>query len=459
MSIETVNPSTGKIIRVYPEMTSQEVHQIIEAVHTDALAWRALSFSERGHRLHDIADLLKKNKTVYADLMAHEMGKPIAAGEAEAEKCAWVCDYYADHAEELLTPRIVKTDMKKSFVTYQPSGVIFAIMPWNFPLWQVFRFAAPNLMAGHGCLLKHAPIVTGTALAIEQLMREAGLPQHLFRVLIINTDEAANVIAHPRVTGVTLTGSARAGKVVAAKAGEALKKVVLELGGNDPYVILEDADLDQAVQACVTSRLNNTGQVCIAAKRMILVDKIFAAFKDLVMQAIQAFIPGDPLKRETRLGPMARADLRTEVQRQVEESIQRGATLEAGGKIPTGEGFYYPPTVLTNVKPGMPAFDEEIFGPVIALIRVKNEEEAITLANHSQYGLGGAVFTRDLARGERIATEKIQVGSCAVNTYVRSDPRLPFGGIKQSGYGRELAAEGIRAFMNTKTVTLQGTPG
>ena len=454
MAIETINPATGNVIKSYDEMTSQVVDSIINDTYNDYLQWREVSFLERSNYLHRVADLLRKNKKTYAELMAEEMGKPIAAGEAEVEKCAWVCEYYADHAEELLKPRIIKTEMKKSYVTYQPSGVIFAIMPWNFPMWQVFRFCAPNLMAGHGCLLKHAPISTGTALAIEKLIRDAGLPKNIFRTLIIDNETAATVIANPKVSAVTLTGSERAGCAVGSAAGKALKKVVLELGGNDPYLILKDADLDSAVENCVTSRLNNTGQVCIAAKRMIVVDPVYNSFKEKVMQKIKSVKMGDPMQADTTMGPMAREDLRTEVHKQVQDSIQKGATCETGGEIPTGKGFYYPPTVLTNVKPGMPAFDEEIFGPVIALIRANNEEEAIALANHTKYGLAAAVFTKDLERGETIAREKIHAGSCAVNTYVKSDPRLPFGGIKNSGYGRELAAEGIQAFMNVKTISV-----
>ena len=454
MSIQTVNPTTESVIKTYEEMSSNEVEKIINDTYQDYLQWSQVSFSERSKKLHAIADLLKKNKAQYAKLMAEEMGKPITAGEAEVEKCAWVCEYYADNAETLLKPRVIQTEMKKSYVTYRPSGVIFAIMPWNFPMWQVFRFAAPNLMAGHGCLLKHAPISTGTALAIEALCCEAGLPKNLFRTLIIDTEAAGRVIAHPKVAGVTLTGSVGAGKVVGSEAGKALKKVVLELGGSDPYLILEDANLDQAVEACVTSRLNNTGQVCIAAKRIIVVDAVYNEFKKRVVDKMKTYHTGDPLNRNTLLGPMARADLREEVHRQVQESVKKGAKLEMGGKLPTGKGCFYPPTLLTAVKPGNPAFDQEIFGPVVTLIQAKDEADAIAMANDSIFGLGGAVFTQDLARGEKIAAEKVHTGSIAVNTYVKSDPRLPFGGIKCSGYGRELSEEGIKAFMNAKTVSI-----
>lgn len=454
MPIKTINPSTGEVLKEYEEMSEKEVDRIIDDVYDAYEHWRTESFTERGKKLRRVAELLRDDKTKYAKLMAKEMGKPITAGEAEVEKCAWVCDYYADNGEELLKPRIIKTEWEKSYVTYQPTGVIFAIMPWNFPMWQVFRFAAPNLMAGQGCLLKHAEISTGTALAIEKLFRSAKLPDHIFRTLIIDVEQAAQVISHPKVSAVTLTGSERAGESVGSNAGKSLKKVVLELGGNDAYLILKDADLEKAVEECVTSRMNNSGQSCIAAKRLIIVDDIYDEFKELILEKIKSYRMGDPLEKEIDLGPIARSDLRDNVHQQVRDSIEHGATLEVGGEIPESKGFYYPPTVLSNVKPGQPAFDEEVFGPVIALIRAKNEAEAIKLANQSKFGLGAAVFTKDIKRGEKIAAEELQAGTCVVNTFVKSDPRLPFGGIKHSGYGRELAAEGIRAFMNVKTVTI-----
>lgn len=454
MPIQTVNPATETVIQTYPEMSQSQVDQVINAVHHDYLIWRALSIEERAKKMYRAAELLKENKTVYAKLMSEEMGKPIAAGIAEVEKCALACEYYATHAAELLKPRYVKTDYKKSYVVYEPSGIIFAIMPWNFPFWQVFRFAAPNLMAGHGCLLKHAPISTGTALAIEKLFRDAGFPENIFRTLVIDVDLAPYVIAHPKISGVTITGSEQAGMSVAAEAGKAIKKVVLELGGNDPYLILADANLEKAAETCVASRLNNSGQVCIAAKRLIVVDEVFHQFEKLVLENVRNYKMGDPSQKDVNMGPLARADLRDKVHQQVQESINRGAKLLMGGKISAEKGFYYPITILTDVKPGMPAFDEEIFGPVIVLVHAKNEAEAITLANQSRFGLGAAVFTNDLIRGEKIATEKIQAGTCAINTFVKSDPRLPFGGTKHSGFGRELAEEGMHAFMNVKTITL-----
>ncbi len=454
MTIRTVNPANGEILASYKLFSPALTREIIDLTHSAYLQWKETSFEHRATLLRRAAQLLQDNKATYATLMSNEMGKPISAAEAEVDKCAWVCNYYADHGEALLKPRIIETDMQKSYVTYRPNGVIFAIMPWNFPMWQVFRFAAPNLMAGHGCLLKHAPISTGTALAIEALCQQAGFPEHLFRTLVIDNEEAAHVIANEKVSGVTLTGSERAGKSVGMEAGKNLKKVVLELGGCDPYLILRDADLDKATEASVNSRLNNSGQVCIAAKRIIAVESIYSDIKERIVEKIKSFTVGNPLDKNTDLGPMARQDLRQTVHMQVVNSVKEGATLIEGGEIPSGPGFYYPITVLADVGPEMTAFKEEVFGPVIALIKAKNENHAIELANQSAYGLSAAVFTEDLERGENIAANKIRTGTCAVNTFVKSDPRLPFGGIKNSGYGRELADEGIHAFMNVKTVVV-----
>lgn len=448
----TINPATGQQLQTYEEMSSKEVSDIIEKAHDAYLDWRDTPFSDRIKCMKKVADILEKNKKDYATLMANEMGKPITAGITEIEKCIWLCDYYADNIEELLKPKEIKTDFKKTYVTYKPTGVIFAIMPWNYPIWQVFRFAVPNLLAGNAGLLKHAPISTGTALIIDEIFTEAGFPHDLFRSLIIDVEEASRVIAHPHVTGVTLTGSERAGRAVAAEAGKALKKVVLELGGSDPYVVLEDADLDKAAETIVTSRMNNTGQVCIAAKRVIPVASVHEALKDKILEKLKAYQPADPLNEKTVMGPMAREDLRDEVHRQVQDSVKSGAKLICGGELPDGKGFYYPPTVLDHVAKGMPAYDQEIFGPVITFIPAKNEDEAIEIAKDTSYGLGAAVFTKDLARGEDIAVNKLRAGTCVVNTLVKSDPRLPFGGIKNSGFGRELSSEGLHEFLNIKTI-------
>lgn len=455
MTIQTVNPATGKIIHFYSEMTTAEVSEIIDKTHEAYLFWRDQSFATRSKAMRKMAELLQNRKQDYAKIISTEMGKPIQFAVGEIEKCAWVCEHYAENAETYLQARTIKTEMKKSFVSHQPLGIVFAIMPWNFPFWQVYRFAAPTIMAGNAALLKHAPISTGAALAMEELFIESGFPKNLFRSLILDNAGAEKVIENPKVIAVTLTGSGRAGKAVASEAGKVLKKAVLELGGSDPYLILKDADLDLAADACVTSRMNNSGQVCISAKRIIMVPEIRAAFEKLVLEKIQKYVMGDPLDAKTNFGPLAREDIRAEVHRQVQESVAKGAQCLTGGFIPEGSGFYYPPTVLSNVQTGMPAYEQEIFGPVMALLTAQDEEDAIRIANDSIYGLAGAVFTNDLARGEKIATEKLQVGSCAVNTFVASDPRLPFGGIKESGYGRELSAEGIQAFVNVKTIVVK----
>jgi succinate-semialdehyde dehydrogenase/glutarate-semialdehyde dehydrogenase len=384
--------------------------------------------------------------------MAGEMGKPLAGGKAEVEKCAWACDYYAEHAARFLADEPVATDATKSYVAFEPLGVVLAIMPWNFPFWQVFRFAAPALMAGNGAVLKHASNVPGCALAIEEIFRRAGFPEHLFRTLVIDAKQTSAVIRHRLVRAVTLTGSTAAGKAVAKQAGAQLKKTVLELGGSDPYVILEDADLDLAVETCVASRLINSGQSCIAAKRFVVVDAVRQEFEQRFVERMRRVRMGDPLDTASEVGPQARVELRDALHRQVRASVERGARCLLGGQVPPGPGAFYPPTVLTDVTKGMPAYDEELFGPVAAIIPVRNERAALKVANDSVFGLGAAVFTRDVARGERIAAQRFEAGSCFVNAFVKSDPRLPFGGIKQSGYGRELSHFGIREFVNIKTV-------
>jgi succinate-semialdehyde dehydrogenase/glutarate-semialdehyde dehydrogenase len=383
------------------------------------------------------------------------MGKPVRDGRAEAEKCAWVCEYYAENAEAFLQPEVIPTDARKSFVTFQPVGVVLAVMPWNFPFWQVFRFAAPALMAGNTGVLKHASNVPGCALAIEEVFRRAGFPDHAFRTLLIGSKAVEAVIEHPLVRAVTLTGSTPAGKAVASKAGAMIKKTVLELGGSDAYVVLEDADLEATVATCVASRLINAGQSCIAAKRFVVVEAVRSRFEDAFVTRMRQATVGDPLDEATQVGPLARHDLRDDLHHQVQASLAQGATCLLGGMIPEGPGAYYPPTVLTQVSKGMPAYDEELFGPVAAILAVPDEQEAIRVANDSVFGLGAAVFTRDLAKGEHLAAHALEAGCCFVNALVKSDPRLPFGGIKESGYGRELSAYGIKEFVNIKTVFVQ----
>jgi succinate-semialdehyde dehydrogenase/glutarate-semialdehyde dehydrogenase len=429
--------------------------QRLEKAHQAFRAWRQTSFSERAELMRKVPRVLTENQSEYARTMALEMGKPIAAGRAEIEKCVLACEYYAEHAEKMLQPEIIKTDARKSFVTFNPLGVILAIMPWNYPFWQVFRHAAPGLMAGNGVILKHASNVPGCAAAIEDIFKKAGFPEYLFQNFLISSQRVEDLIEHPTITAVTLTGSTTAGRAVAEKAGKMLKKTLLELGGSDPYLILEDADLDKTVEACVTSRLLNSGQSCIAAKRFVVVEAVRRQFEQMLVDQMQAKRMGDPLDEAVEIGPQARFDLRDDLHQQVIKSITKGAVCLLGGEIPEDPGAFYPATVLGNVGKGMPAYEEEIFGPVAAVIPVKNEKEAVQVANDSSFGLGAAVFTRDTERGEHIAANHLEAGNCFVNAFVKSDPRLPFGGIKESGYGRELSHYGLKEFVNIKTVYIQ----
>jgi succinate-semialdehyde dehydrogenase / glutarate-semialdehyde dehydrogenase len=458
MPIVSVNPATGEAIRSYDELAPDAVAAAIGQAHEAWLGWRAVPFGRRAPLMRRAADILRERKDELARLMAAEMGKPLKQGVAEAEKCAWVCDYYADNAETQLADENIKTEADKSYVAYESLGVVLAVMPWNFPLWQVYRFAAPALMAGNVAVLKHASNVPGCALVIEEIFTQAGFPVGTFRTLLIGSKQVEAVIRHPLVRAVTLTGSTPAGMSVASQAGSVLKKTVLELGGSDAYVVLEDADLDQAVQACVDSRLINTGQSCIAAKRFIVVDSVLPTFTEKFVARMKTKKVGDPFADGTDLGPMARPDLRDDLHKQVLASVQRGAKLLLGGEIPPEKGAFYPATVLGDVTPGMPAYDEEMFGPVAAIIGARDEDDAVRIANDSVFGLGSAVFTRDAARGEGVAL-RLAAGSAFVNSSVASDPRLPFGGIKQSGYGRELGSFGIREFVNIKTVYVRNLPG
>ena len=451
MGIASINPTTGETIRTYNGMTAEEAAAAVAQTHQTWLAWRKTSFAARAEPLRKTGAILRQRKDELAKLMALEMGKPLKQGVAEAEKCAWVCDHYAEHAEAYLAPDVVKTEAARSYVAFEPLGVVLAVMPWNFPLWQVYRFAAPALMAGNTGVLKHASNVSGCALAIEEIFAQAGFPAGAFRVLLIGNPQVRAVIEHPLVRAVTLTGSTPAGKAVAAQAGAVLKKTVLELGGSDPYLVLEDADLGQAAPICARSRLINAGQSCIAAKRFIVVDPALSGFTERFVSFMKTQKVGDPLVPGTDVGPLARHDLRDELHRQVVASVERGARVLLGGEVPEGRGAFYPPTVLTDVRPGMPAYDDELFGPVAAIIRAKDEQDAVRIANDSPFGLGAAVFTRDPDRGERVA-RALEAGSTFINGAVVSDPRLPFGGIKESGYGRELGSYGIKEFVNAKTV-------
>lgn len=455
MKIQSLNPATGTPIKDYTLLENAEIRQAIRATHKAQLKWKKTKFAQRAELMKAAARVLRDKSESFAKLMAEEMGKPIKQGRSEVEKCAWVCEFYADHAESYLAPEPVELEGSKSFVSFQPIGLVLAVMPWNFPLWQVFRFAAPALMAGNGGLLKHASNVPGSALAIEQVFLEAGFPEHLFRTLLINNKQVKTVIKHKLVAAVTLTGSTGAGIAIAQTAGKVLKKSVLELGGSDPYLILEDADLVKAVDQCVTSRLINSGQSCIAAKRFIVMESVKEEFERLFVERMKKAKMGDPMSEDTDVGPQARLDLRDELHGQVQASVEKGARCLLGGKIPDGPGAYYPPTVLTDVTKGMVAYKDELFGPVATIISAKTEREAIKIANSTVFGLGAAVFTRDLKKGERIATKELEAGCCFVNDFVKSDPRLPFGGIKESGYGRELSHYGIKEFVNIKTVSVK----
>jgi len=450
--MQSVNPSTGQVIKDYHETPIETARDIAGRVGDAVERWRDEPVERRSAALEKVAQVLLEGRQAFADLMAREMGKPVTEGVAEVEKCAKVCRYYASHGPAFLQPERVETEAYKSYVAFEPLGVILAVMPWNFPFWQVFRFAAPALAAGNGVVLKHASNVTGCAIALEKVFAQAGLPEDLFRAVFLDKEAVLPLIDAPQIAAVTLTGSPGAGREIAARAGRALKKSVLELGGSDPYLILADADVENAARICVKSRLINTGQSCIAAKRFIVVPERRDEFEKLVVQFMSAARQGDPLDPRTELGPLARADLRDQLHEQVVRSVEKGARLLLGGSIPNRPGAWYPASVLTDVAPDMPAYDEELFGPVAAILPAKDEEDAIRLANDTSFGLGAAVFTSDRERGERIARDHLRAGSCFVNAYVRSDPRLPFGGIRDSGYGRELAGFGIREFTNVKTI-------
>lgn len=449
--MKSINPTTGEVIGVYAEHSKAEVTEIINQVHNAWTLWRGFTFESRAAAMKRAAALLREGKERYARLMTSEMGKLLKESMAEVEKCAWVCDYYAEHGPGMLQDEVIPTDASRSLIAYQPLGVILAVMPWNFPFWQVFRFAAPSLMAGNGAVLKHASNVTGCALAIEGIFKEAGFPENLFRSLIIPSNEVKDVIDNTLVAAATLTGSESAGSHVASAAGKQIKPTLLELGGSDAFIVLEDADIDAAVKTAVTARMLNQGQSCIASKRFILVNQIADAFIEKLKDALGSMKMGDPLNETTQVGPLARPDLVDEIERQVNESIAAGAVLVMGGKRGLRTETYYAPTILDGVKRGMTVYHQETFGPVVAVIRVNNEEEAIAVANDSEFGLGGCVWTRDKVRGEAVA-RKVETGAMFVNGMTKSDPRLPFGGIKKSGYGRELGLPGIRQFVNAKTI-------
>jgi len=450
--IQTVNPATGELGRSYDWITVDDAHAAAAAAHRAFLDWRRTSFDERARVVRKAGEILRQRKDEFARLMTEEMGKTLEDGGAEVEKCAANCDWFADHAHEYLADERVDIGGPEAFITYNPLGVVLAIMPWNFPFWQVFRFVAPALMAGNGALLKHASNVPGSALAIEELVHQAGVPRDLFRTLLLPTSDVEALIKDDHVVAVTLTGSVAAGKAVATEAGSVLKKCVLELGGSDAYVVLEDADVEAAAKIAATARMVNGGQSCIAGKRFIVVRDILDRFTDAVVGEMRGYAMGDPTKEGTKLGPMQSIKARDEIHRQVKESVAKGAKLLLGGEVPDRPGAWYPATVLADVRPGQPAHDEEVFGPVAAIIAADDEADAIRIANASEFGLGSGVLTGDPDRGRRIAAHELDAGLSFVNENVRSDPRMPFGGVKHSGYGRECSSFGIREFTNIKSV-------
>lgn len=457
--MRTINPTTNEELRTYSTDTDADVEAALDAASDGFDDWRNTPITERQDRVAAIADALRENIGEYAELMTREMGKPLEQSRGELEKCAWVCEFYAENAAEFLQDNRIGVDPQaRTKVTYEPLGPLVAVMPWNYPFWQVLRVAAPTLAAGNVMLLKHAPNVTGCAKAIETVLEDAGIPDGVFQTLVVEPDTIHDVIADDRVAAVTLTGSTRAGSAVAETAGKHLKPSVLELGGSDPFVVLDDAPLDRAVTVGVDARTKNNGQACIAAKRFIVVDDIYDDFKDRFVDAMADLTVGDPTDPSTDIGPMARDDLLDELDQQVQETIGAGADVLIGGEPLDRDGNFYPPTVLENIPADAPAACDELFGPVASLFRVPSEDAAIELANDTEYGLGASVWTSDDARAERLAGE-LEAGAVFANDLVQSHPRLPFGGVKNSGYGRELGEQGIKAFMNEKTVWLSPPSG
>lgn len=451
--ITTVNPTTGKDIKDYTYMSDEEVNNIIDASHKAFLEWRLVSSEERSKVIGSIGDTLMKYKDELAKLMTEERGKTLEASLGEVDLCKGICDFTASEGVAALAED--KRDIegiKQGLISYDPIGIIYGIQPWNFPAYQVFRYTIANLMAGNSILLKHASNVTGSGLLIEKILHESDLPKDLFRALIISHDQSEKVIEHEKVRGVTLTGSDVAGRVVAQQAAKVLKKTVMELGSNDAFIVLEDADLDLAAATCAHARLYNNGETCIAAKRFVVVDSVYDKFRDLVIEKFNSYKVGDPMEDSTDVGPMSSAKQRDNLHKQVQESVSKGATITMGGEVPDNPGSFYPPTILENITPDQPAYKDELFGPVASLIRAKDQDDALRIANDSRYGLGGAIFSKDEDKAIELAQQYFDTGMVYINGYNLVNPGLPFGGVKDSGYGREHGGFGIKEFVNIKSV-------
>ena len=452
-TLVTINPATGEIIKEYPKMKDREVKEAIENCHKAFTEWRTKSPAKRGEYLKKIGKGLKDRKDELAKLMTQEMGKVYKHGGQEIDLCTGICDWTAENGpKELQDEERTLPGGGKGLITYSPIGVIYGIQPWNFPTYQVIRYAIANLMAGNGVLLKHAENVTGSALLLEEIFNSAGLPEGLFKVLLISHEQSNNVIEHKLVRGVTLTGSDGAGKKIGELASKNLKKTVLELGSNDAYLVLEDADVELAVKTCVRGRTYNNGETCVAAKRFIVTEKVYEEFKEGFVAKMKSLEYGDPMDENTKLGPIARKDLREKLHEQVKESVEKGATVLCGGKIPDGKGYYYPATVLGDIKPGQPAYDDELFGPVASLIKAKDDEDAMRIANDSRYGLGGGIFSKDEDKATELAKNHFDTGMVFINSFGLAQPNMPFGGVKDSGYGREHGGFGIKEFVNAKAI-------
>lgn len=453
--LKTINPANGKALNEYKMMTETELNSAVKSCHEAFLKWKAKPAEERAKVISSIGKKLAEHKEELVKLMTSEMGKLLKQGEQEVELCSGICDYTAKNGPANLKDEERELpDGGTGYISYSPLGVIYGIQPWNFPCYQVVRYSIANLMAGNGVLLKHAESVTGSALLLEKIYLDAGLPENLFRVLLISHDQSDAVIENKLVRGVTLTGSPEAGKIIGKKAGENLKKSVLELGSNDAYIVLEDADIELAVKTCVQGRLYNNGETCVAAKRFIVVDKVYDEFKQAFVEQMSNVKAGDPTKNDSDIGPMARKDLREQLHEQVEESVKKGAKILCGGKMPEGEGFFYPATILDELKPGMPAYDDELFGPVASLIKAKDADDAMNIANSSRFGLGGGIFSKDEKKARELAKYHFDTGMVFINSFGLAKPNMPFGGVKDSGYGREHGGFGLHEFVNIKAVML-----